>query len=230
MSGGAVVLREIFDSYHSPASLPTILSKPSVERQLKTARLTGPDWKCLYPSPGVYGKSSDFDISLTFRLLRTICPLTPSLTGWNSLPDDSDHSLEADLVRIKYYRNTVAHSKNFEVTDDQFIDLWRKITKALLRISANLGHEKQSNWKVSIENFLHDPLTREEERYADELKVWYEKDIDNKKVLLELAQEFREFKEDVRGRLTPVAQQHAGQFKIQRNSYDNVAIIFGHRI
>ena len=47
MSGGAVLLREIFDSYHSPASLPTILSKPSVERQLKTAKLTEPDWKCL---------------------------------------------------------------------------------------------------------------------------------------------------------------------------------------
>ena len=138
MSGGAVLLREIFDSYHSPASLPTILSKPSVERQLKTARLTGPDWKCLYPSPGVYGKSSDFGISLTFRLLRTICPLTPPLTGWDSLPNDSDHSLEADIVRIKFYRNEA---------DDQFDDLWRQMSEALLRIAANLSPQKQSNWK-----------------------------------------------------------------------------------
>ena len=72
MSGGAVLLRDIFDSYHSPASLPTIFSKPSVEKQLKTARLTGPDWKCLYPSPVVYLKSSDFDLSLTHSLLEIL--------------------------------------------------------------------------------------------------------------------------------------------------------------
>ena len=179
MSGGAVLLREIFDSYHSPASLPTILSKPSVERQLKTARLTGPDWKCLYPSPGVYGKSSDFDISLTFRLLRTICPLTPPLTGWDSLPNDSDHSLEADMVRIKFYRNEVyGHTKNLEIPDDQFDDLWRQMSEALLRIAANLNPQKQSNWKDAIDKFLLEPLTPEEEIYAKELELWYEKDLD----------------------------------------------------
>ncbi|CAH3142727.1 unnamed protein product, partial [Porites lobata] len=171
MSGGAVLLREIFDSYHSPASLPTILSKPSVERQLKAARLTGPDWKCLYPSPGVYGKSSDFDISLTFRLLRTICPLTPPLTGWDSLPNDSNHSLEADLARIKFYRNEVyGHTKNLEIPDDQYA----------------------------------------EEIYAEELALWYEKDLDLKKLVQDLTQkekalqeliqeEFRVIKDDVRG-------------------------------
>ena len=33
----------------------------------------------LYPSQGVYGNSTDFDISLIFKLLRTICNLTPRL-------------------------------------------------------------------------------------------------------------------------------------------------------
>ena len=42
MSGGAVLLREIFDSYHSPASLPTILSKPSVEGSSKQQGLPVP--------------------------------------------------------------------------------------------------------------------------------------------------------------------------------------------
>ena len=211
MSGGAVLLREIFDSYHGPASLPTILSKPSVERQLKTARLTGPDWKCLYPSPGVYGKSSDFDISLTFRLLRTICPLTPPLTGWDSLPNDSDHSLEADMVRIKFYRNEVyGHTKNLEIPDDQFDDLWREISESLLRTAASLTSEKRSNWKDAIDKFLLEPLTPEEERYAEELALRYEKDLDLKKLVQDLTQkekalqeliqqEFRVVKDDVRG-------------------------------
>ena len=90
--GSAVLFREIFDSIHSPANLPTTLSDPSVERQLREARLTSPEWNCLYPSPGVYGKSSDFDISLIFKLLRTICNLTLPPTGWYSLPNDVDHT------------------------------------------------------------------------------------------------------------------------------------------
>ena len=170
MCGGAVLLREVFDSIHSRANLPTTLSDPSVERQLREAKLTSPEWNCLYPSPGVYGKSSDFDISLIFKLLRTICNLTSPPTGWDSLPNDSDNSLEADLARIKYYRNEVyGHSNNLEIPDEQFLDLWGKISEALLRIAANLRTEKQSNWKDAIENFLRDPLTPAEEGYAEEL-------------------------------------------------------------
>ena len=151
MRGGAVLLREIFDSIHSPANLPTTLSDPSVERKLRTARLTRPDWNCLYPSPGVYGKSSDFDISLTFRLLRTICKLKPPPTGWDSLPNDSEHSLEADMVRIKYYRNEVyGHSRNLELSDDQFLDLWGKISKALLRIGAKLEDIELGSLSITV--------------------------------------------------------------------------------
>ena len=213
--GGAVLFREIFDSIHIPANLPTTLSDPSVERQLRTTRLTIPESNRLYPSPGVYGKSSDFDISLIFKLLRTICNLTPPTTGWDSRPNDFDHSLAADLVRIKYYRNEVyGHSRNLEIPDDRFLDFWGKISEALLRIAANLSPEKQSNWKGAIENFLHEPLTPKEERYAEELELWMEKDSDTRRLLQGLYEEFREFKEEVRSRLTPVTQHQEGQFKI----------------
>ena len=206
MRGGTVLLREIFDSIHSPANLSTTLSDPLVEGKLRTARLTRPDWNFLYPSPGICGKSSDFDISLTFRLLRTICKLKPPPTGWDSLPNDSEHSLEADLVRIKYYRNEVyGHSRSLELSDDQFLDLWGKISEAPLRIGAKLSHEKETRLKDTIEKFLHDPSTQEEERCADELEQWYEKDIGNKKVLQELVLEVRGMKEDLRG-------QQVGQY------------------
>ena len=39
MCGGAVLLREVFDSIHSRANLPTALSDPSVERQLRDSLL-----------------------------------------------------------------------------------------------------------------------------------------------------------------------------------------------
>ena len=62
-----------------------------------------------------------------------------------------------------------------------------------------------------MEKFLRDPLTTEEERHAEELELWYQKDIDNTKVLRELVQEVQELRKDTR-------DQQDGQFKIQRLS------------
>lgn len=192
-------MREKFDSIHSPTNLPITLSDPMVQTLLKKAKITTPEWNCLYPSPGVCGKSSDFDITLTFRLLRTICYLSPPHTGWNNLPNDSDHSLESGLTRIKWYRNNVyGHSQNMEIPNAEFVDLWRKISEALLRIAASISLEKRNHWKNAIEKFLHEPLTPEAERYAEELKLWYEKDLDVKKGIEGLHQEVRGLREDVR--------------------------------
>ena len=94
-----------------------------------------------------------------------------------------------------------------EIPDDPFIDLWRKISESLLRIAGSLSSQKRSNWKDAIDKFLLEPLTPEEERYAEELGLWYEKDLDLKKYLKKSVQdltqliqeEFRVIKDDVRG-------------------------------
>jgi hypothetical protein len=52
MCGGLGLLRETFDSIHSPADLPLRLSDPAIRTQLRGARLTQPQWSALYPSPG----------------------------------------------------------------------------------------------------------------------------------------------------------------------------------
>ena len=187
MLGGVTLLREKFDSIHSPTNLPIKLSDPAVQTLLKSAKLTRPEWNCLYPSPGVYGKSTDFDITLTFRLLRTICNLTPPTTGWNNLPNNTDHSLEADLARVKYYRNEVyGHSQTMEIPDAEFVDLWKEISEALLRIAASISRVKRDDWKTCIDKFLHDHLTPEEDRCTEELMVWYEKDKHVKRAVKEL--------------------------------------------
>ena len=194
MCGGLRLLRETFDSIHSPADLPLRLGDPTIQTQLRGARLTLPQWNCLYPPSGGYGKSTDFDITLTFRLLRTICNLTPppGPRGWDDLPNSSDHSLEADLVRIKYYRNEVyGHSKTMEVADTAFNDLWGKISEALLRIAAAISHEKKDEWKKSIDGFLLDALTPAEERYVEELNMWYKQDMDVKSEVEKLREEFK---------------------------------------
>ena len=118
------------------------------------------------PSTGMYGKSTDFDITLLFRLLRTICGLAPPVTGWDALPASTDDSLEADLARIKYYRNSIyGHvNENMEISDDEFSVLWREISEALVRIASQISPAKAKQWQNAIDTFLKNPLTEEDKR------------------------------------------------------------------
>ena len=178
ISGGTQLLREIFDIRCPPTVLPGILNNPATKNQLKAAKLSKPQWDCLYPSPGTYGKSEDFDVTLLFRLLRTICSLTPPTKGWDALPASTDHSLEADLARIKYYRNSVyGHvNQNMDLKDDDFLWLWQEISQALVRTAGKISSKKETEWQLAIGNFLKDSLTAEDERNVQELQKWYQDD------------------------------------------------------
>ena len=188
-------MRETFDSIHSPADLPLKLADPAIQAQLRGVRLTQPERDCLYPSSEVYGRSNDFDIALIFKLLRTICGLTPphGPRGWDVLPNCSDHSLVADLVRIKYYRNTIyGHCSTMEISDIDFTRLWEEISEALLRIATNISTAKRDEWEKSIDDLLRNPLTPDEERCIEELEIWYNHDMDIKDELVKLREELRE--------------------------------------
>lgn len=187
ISGGTSLLSEVFDTFCPPSQLSTILSAPATEKLLKKAKLTKPQWECLYPSPGVYGTSTDFDITLLARLLRTICNLTPPSAGWDISPSNTDHSLAADLVRIRLLRNSVyGHNQTMEIADEEFPPLWQEISEVLVRIAGHFGHEKQQEWQKAIDKFLKNPLTQKDERNVDELKRGYENDIEAKKAVEEL--------------------------------------------
>ena len=201
ISGGTTLLRETFDMIISPSTLPTILNNSGTKAQLKTAKLTKPQWDCLYPSPGLYGRSTDFDVTLLFRLLRTICNLAPPTTGWDAIPATLDHSLTADLVRIKYYRNSVYGHVNhgMSITDDAFLRLWKEISEALVRIAGQISPKTKTEWQVAIDKFLKDPLTVQHERHVGELEMWYKSDTEVKKCIEELKIAVAEEGRDLKG-------------------------------
>ena len=150
--------------------------------------LTKPQRDCLSPSPGVCGKSTDFDVTLLFRLLRTICNLKPPATGWDTLPAPTEHSLTADLTRIKHYRNSVyAHvGENMEIADHEFLSLWQEISGALERIAGKISTTKKTEWRKAIDSFLKNPLTANDERNVQELTRWYLNDMEVKKSIEDL--------------------------------------------
>ena len=219
ISGGTSLLREVFDSIHPPTQIPTLLSNPTAKTQLKAANLTKPQWDCLYPSPGVYGKSKEFDVTLLFRLLRTLCNLIPPAKGWDALPATADLSLTADLSRIKYFRNSVyGHvNQSMEITDDEFSSLWQEISGALVRIAGQISHAKKIEWQEAIDNFLKNPLTVEDERYVEEIARWYQNDIEVKKSIEDLKISTREgiahLETTLERRLSEIARSFEATFR-----------------
>ena len=192
--GGTSLLREVFDSIHPPNKLFSVLISPAVVKKLSW--INNRERQCLYPSAGKCGSSVDFDITMLFKLLKTICNL-PTPTGkWYELPDNSDLTLSADLARIRWYRNSICHdNENMEIQDDKFLSLWANIRDAIVRIAQGLS--KGSEWKSAVDKFLTDPLTLEDKRHVEELNQWNLNDMENQKALKEVKDDTGQIKGDV---------------------------------
>ena len=141
---GTVTMRKYFDSIHPPATLPGVL-----HANYGTLRANIPRYqmRTLFPPFGMRlampSTSNDYDITLLFSLLRNICGLHPPAsihggTSWDENPPLADESPEADLARIKFYRNTVfAHIKTTEVSDNDFVMYWSEISRPLVKLGGN---------------------------------------------------------------------------------------------
>ena len=108
---GSHILRETFDKKRPPGNLEKVLSTSKIRDELQELRkrkvLNPSQWGKLYPAIKSSVSSRDFDITLLVVLLRNICGLVCPATGWDTVPPTTDTTLEADIVRIKCYRNTV---------------------------------------------------------------------------------------------------------------------------
>ena len=136
---GSQVLKEIFNKICPPGGLHIVLAYPSVYATLQSLRdkkiLNSLQWSKLYPAIKSSVTSENFDITLLMVLLRNICGLTPPATGWDNLPSPTDLSCEADIARIKFYRNTVyAHAIQASIDDTTFEDHWKNIRDTLVRL------------------------------------------------------------------------------------------------
>lgn len=187
--GGTTLLRQTFDAIHPPHTLPALLSNPSTKEKLRIPRLNQTQLNCLYPSPGRYGSSADFDFSLLVCLLRHICNLTPPVRGLDGLPHSTDISLTADLARIKHYRNSVyAHpNPRMDITAREFAYLWKNISDALVRIAGHLSPKDEAAWRTAIDLFFEQPLTLDALDRDEELKrlCEYEEEVDESLAIVE---------------------------------------------
>ena len=182
---GSQALRDTFDGIHSPAGLHGVLAhtNPTTHATLQTLRkkkiLNPTQWGKLYPIIPSSVSSASFDITLLMVLLRNICGLHAPITGWDNLPSPADTSKEANIARVKYYRNTVyGHATQASVDDATFNTYWQDISNALV----TLGGVSYGAAINKLKNECMDPDT--EEHYRELLKQW-KKDEDSIKDKLE---------------------------------------------
>ena len=140
IDGGTTVLRNIFDYYHPPTNLAANLSSRLIHPILTRLRhrniLNGCQWDKLFPPPGGGPPNSiNFDITLLFLLLRNICGLHPPLSGWDRMPPVSDTSFEANLARVKYYRNELyGHVTTTGIQTSVFDVKWQEVSSILVSL------------------------------------------------------------------------------------------------
>ena len=120
-----------------PPTLNTVLaaSQPVLHSLRSRRIINATQWGKLFPAVPASVSSRDFDITLLMILLRNICGLAPPLTGWDALPRATDISREADIARVKYFRNTVyGHAEQAFVDDATFDTHWKEIRDTLVRL------------------------------------------------------------------------------------------------
>ena len=137
IDGGTTVLRKIFDGHHPPANLITDLNAnySILNNLLRRRVLNRQQWEKLFPPSGVAPDSETFDITLLFLLLINICGLIPPPSGWHALPPPSNTSHEANLARVKFYRNVLyGHVTTTGVDTPTFSALWTEISGVLVSL------------------------------------------------------------------------------------------------
>ena len=196
VDGGTTVLRDIFNRYHPPDNLSSGLnSNYSILNNLFRRRvLNGHQWDKLFPPGGGVPDSNTFDITLLFLLLTNICSLTPPLSGWHAKPSPSDSSLEANLARVKFFRNELyGHVTSTGVDTAIFSSLWQEISASLL----SLGLDQAEIERLKAEH-------GGEQDYLDVLFEWADSEEDIKTQLKDIRhsqakiQEVLQIKEDRR--------------------------------
>jgi molybdopterin biosynthesis enzyme MoaB len=110
VDGGLLILRNIFNQKMQNVPLGAFLKN---ERQTITnlrsrGIITQVQYDLLFPSGGTGPTSTDLDITLIICLLRNIKSYGLNKNfQWNSIPAQGDTSVEADISRLKMYRNEV---------------------------------------------------------------------------------------------------------------------------
>ncbi|XP_076116412.1 uncharacterized protein LOC143083902 [Mytilus galloprovincialis] len=137
------VVRKRFDIQFHPAMLQKTLNKESSKIN-KISQINRKRNILFPPRDQKPVCSSDFDLTLMILLIRNLTQIQIS----DILPLPSDTLQGADLSRIKFYRNELAHC-NGKISDIAFEQQWVEICQAIVRLGGESYKEICAQLRVS---------------------------------------------------------------------------------
>ncbi|XP_068679952.1 uncharacterized protein [Montipora foliosa] len=166
--GTPALERFLLFSIH-PEALEDVLKTnlPKLQNLRSRRVIVDDQWQKLFPGTGDPPNIEEFDITLLHLLIREFSNLPPpSGTGWHTLPAQSDASIQANIARIKYFRNELSHSPSTAITESEFEDKWNQISSALEGILVYIQRTK-------IQRLKNDPIDHDTYRIVEEhIKKW----------------------------------------------------------
>ena len=126
-------------------------------------------------------------------LLQNLGDLTSPITGWDTLPAATGMSSEADVTRLKYFRNTVyAHAEQASVDDTTFNAYQQDIRDTLVRLGG-------VRYRAAIDNLEAECMDPEMEDHYRQVLCEWKKDEDNiKEEQKEIGAEIRVVENEMR--------------------------------
>ncbi|XP_060566920.1 uncharacterized protein LOC132725750 [Ruditapes philippinarum] len=229
IDGGLLILRDFIDQTLTTQgkTLSACLNqeKTTITRLKSRGTITQVQYDILFPTGGKVPTTSEMDFTLIMCLLRCLkCFGLNKKFDWNAMPVSTDNTVEADLCRLKAYRNEICHLPTTTgITSNDFVTKWNDIERILLRQSS-----PALNIQQTIADFKDCPLDPEEDkRLQEEVKKWkdYEANVDRlneemKKVQTDVIEGKNEITE-VKAKVTEV-EEKLEEIKRQENSNEVV--------
>lgn len=141
------VLRDVLKKEISPSDLKTKVRAYIAKKktQNKKPRINQ-DQETL-----VYGQDySEFDVTLLYFLLRSMCSIKPHSEKWGNEPQPLDKTLSANIERIRLIRNEdYGHSSQRSISDEDFEKKYQDIKNIVQELEKYLGSSTKHQDEVN---------------------------------------------------------------------------------
>ncbi|KAH3779413.1 hypothetical protein DPMN_157216 [Dreissena polymorpha] len=134
----AYVLRHCLANQLGGQALTLVLSQPSISAKISSAQkrkvINKMQYDLLYPSGGPVDIST-FDVTLLAFLLSELRPTMNSASKVWINPDPGDFSEEADVTRLRMFRNKFVHEGSSKLSEKEFSALYVELRDVISRLA-----------------------------------------------------------------------------------------------
>ena len=180
---GTNVLKQFLLISIHPETLENTLKKNSTKLALLKSKrvICDDDWEKLFPASGDPPNADKFDITLLHLLIREFSNLPTPAKGWHKLPDETDDSMQANIARIKFFRNDLSHRSVTAISESEFEGKWKQISSSLEAIQVYIH-------KQNIQCIKSYPLDDNKRQILEDIiKKWRKLDQEESEFIYELS-------------------------------------------